>query len=114
MKKISRKGLIRKLDKLFSLKVREKGYCELKGKDTIRCGGVLQCAHITTRSRKALRWDFNNAICICSGHHVWYTKNPDSWVKIIGKEFYEKGLYVAGHANLAWDKNLEKVLEELK
>src|SRR3990167_8233501 len=84
-KKPSRKSIIKKLDRLFSLKVREIGHCQLQGKDTIRCSTQLQCAHITTRGRKALRWDFNNAICICSGHHIWFTKNPNDWVNIIMK-----------------------------
>jgi hypothetical protein len=74
-----------KLDKLFSLKVREFGRCYLQGKDHVNCGGVLQTAHIIGRGNLFLRWDFRNALCICSGHHVYYTYHPEFWRSMMVK-----------------------------
>jgi len=71
MRKPSRKTIKRNLDKLFSAKIRSKGYCEKCGKTT-----TLQCAHIYSRSYLRLRWVAENAFCSCSGCHFWWHKNP--------------------------------------
>ena len=107
------KGQKNKADRLFSLKVRELGYCQLQGKDKIRCSQVLQCAHIIGRANLRLRWDFLNALCICSGHHVWYTHEPEAWRNIVKKEFPENWEYVNKNRNDIWDKNIERVLNNL-
>lgn len=80
---------IKKLDKAFSAKVREKGACE-------RCGKTetLQCAHIFPRTRYSVRWDYENALCLCYACHIhWAHKNPcefAEWViKKLGKKAYE-------------------------
>jgi hypothetical protein len=113
MRKITRKGLKKKCDKMFSLLIRSKGYCELRGKDGISCGGVLQCAHIYTRGKHAIRWNPLNAVCLCAGHHVYYTNNPKKWDLIVEKEFPEKYKFVEEHQSDIWDKDIEKVLYEL-
>ena len=71
-RKITRAGLIKKLDKMFSEIVRRKGKCE-------RCGKTnnLQCAHIYSRRHKNIRWDFENALCLDSGCHMfWWHLEP--------------------------------------
>lgn len=73
-RKISRSGLIKKLDKMFSEIVRRKGFCE-------RCGKTdkskLQCAHLYSRRHKNIRWDLENALCLCSGCHIfWFHLEP--------------------------------------
>lgn len=98
-KKVKQGIIIRKKDKEFSLKVRELGYCQLKGKDKIRCSEVLQCAHIVGRANRRLRWDIWNALCICAGHHWWYTNNPESWRDIIEREFPVSWRYINEHRN---------------
>jgi len=103
-----------KADKLFSAYIRRKGECELAGKDNITCGGNLQCAHIETRGAHAIRWDVDNALCICAGHHVWYTNNPSAWDKIIAREFPWKWAYVEFHRRDKWDKDIEKILAILQ
>jgi hypothetical protein len=113
MRKISRKGLKRKADKLFSEQVRCVGKCELKGLDSIRCGGSLQCMHIDTRGKHAIRWKFQNAICGCAGHHIYYTYHENDWMKLIKKHFPEKYKFVEEHQSAIWDKNIDRVLEEL-
>jgi hypothetical protein len=40
----------------------------------------LQCAHIISRRYLATRWDPQNAVALCSSHHVFYTHRPLEWV----------------------------------
>ena len=76
-----------KADKLFSLKVREIGYCR-------RCGQTtgLQCAHICSRRYLSTRWDLDNAMCLDSGCHIYFTHHPIEWdlfvISCIGEEKY--------------------------
>ena len=76
----SRKNLIKKADKLFSEIVRSKGKCE-------HCGKVesLQCAHVLSRTNKHLRWNEDNALCLCTRCHLfWAHKSPlefSDWFK---------------------------------
>lgn len=39
--------------------------CEMCGKTQ-----YLNCHHIFSRSRKSVRWDENNGVCLCAGHHT--------------------------------------------
>ena len=112
-RKITRKGLKKKCDTLFSLQVRSLGYCELRARDNIHCGGVLQCAHIIGRSAHSIRWNKKNALCICEGHHVWYTNNPNAWREIVLELFPEKWEYVQAHRNEIWNGDLDKVYSGL-
>lgn len=67
-----KKTLKNKLDKVFSEIIRERGRCE-------RCGKTekLQCSHIYSRSLLSVRWDIDNAFCLCAGCHLyWWHKNP--------------------------------------
>lgn len=70
--KTDRQKITKKLDVLFSKKVREKGFCE-------RCSKTenLQCAHIYSRKHKWLRWESENALCLCAGCHMfWWHLEP--------------------------------------
>jgi hypothetical protein len=68
--------LRKKAFKLWSLRVRELGVCDLcgkkykeineKGKPTI-----LQAHHIIGRENKRLAWDVKNGVCLCSYCHKW-------------------------------------------
>jgi len=71
MKRPKRKTVKNKLDKLFSAKIRSKGFCERCGKTT-----TLQTSHIYSRSYLRLRWVEENATCMCAGCHFWWHKNP--------------------------------------
>ena len=113
MRQITRKGLKAKCDKLFSLKMREIGICELRSLDTITCGGGLQCAHVDTRGKHAIRWNPLNALCICAGHHVYYTNNPRKWDKIIKKYFPKRWKFVEKHQSDIWDKDILSIIEGL-
>lgn len=63
------------LDTLFSelIRTRDQGVCQ-------RCGKVnksAQCAHIWSRSNYAVRWDPDNAICMCFPCHIrWAHRKP--------------------------------------
>ena len=71
----------KRIDREFSVLVREKGYCEW-------CGSVdnqLQHAHVIGRANKFLRWDIMNAMCLCSYCHQYrWHENPliaQKWFK---------------------------------
>ena len=99
VKKVKKSTLKNKADKVFSLFVRSKGYCELAYKDRIRCGGALQTMHIITRGVTGLRYETNNALCGCQGHHVYYTFHPDEWVRLVADLFPEKWKFVSRYKN---------------
>lgn len=89
MKKPAR-TLIKKCDVLFSKIVRSKGRCEVCGKIE-----TLQCAHIISRKNHQVRWDPDNALCLCMHHHLyWAHKEPMEfamWLSAYkGKGFYQK------------------------
>jgi hypothetical protein len=80
---VNKKQATAKADKLFSLRVREVGVCFAAGYGRVRCGGSLQCCHILTRARRSLRWDDENALAMCAGHHVWFTHNVDAFREFV-------------------------------
>ena len=71
MKKL--KGVEGKLDTAWSklVKLRAGMKCEIEG-----CSHrpTLNSHHIFSRRNKATRWDVNNGICLCVGHHTMSTK----------------------------------------
>ena len=89
MKTPKRSTLNNRLDKLFGQVVRKKRYCQ-------RCGrhdNTLQTAHIFSRAYKSVRWEQDNAFCLCAGCHFWVHKNPilfaEFVLKLYGKAKYE-------------------------
>ena len=113
MKKISKKKLKARADKLFSEKVRSLGTCELRGRDHIECSGQLQTMHIVGRACHRLRWEVNNAICGCSGHHFFYTNNSFFFFELVKKEFPKRYKFITTHKNEIWDKDIESVIVRL-
>ena len=109
----SKKSLKRLADKLFSQKVRSRGMCQLEGLDHIECSGQLQTMHIISRRNHRLRWDTQNALCGCSGHHFWYTNNPWDFVKLIEKHFGRQHDYLEVIKNEIWDRDIEEILKQL-
>lgn len=69
---------------------RETPYCELAGKDMIRCGGQLQWMHIFSRNNLRLRYEPFNKLIGCAGHHAWYTHNPIEWVRFLERWFPDR------------------------
>ena len=65
--KTPKQKLEKELDKLWSLKVREKCECELCGqRGDIKC---FDAHHIRRRGNKSTRWDLDNGVCLCKGCH---------------------------------------------
>ena len=57
----------KRLDDIWSQLVKAKAgnKCEVCGKTK-----SLNSHHIFSRANKATRWDVNNGICLCVGHHI--------------------------------------------
>lgn len=70
---------MRQADQIFSKLIRHRdGHCLAVGY-RFPCSGNLQCAHIHTRAYKSIRCDFDNAVTLCGGHHVFFTHRPLEW-----------------------------------
>jgi 5-methylcytosine-specific restriction endonuclease McrA len=64
-----------KLDKLFTQMVmfRDKRTCEKCGRSDTQ----MQTSHIVGRTNLHLRWNLNNAMCLCAYHHLhWWHAKP--------------------------------------
>ena len=71
-KRTERQKLIKECDELFSKIVKSKVYCERCGKTT-----TLQAAHIVSRKALGIRWNFDNAFCLCWNCHFHFAhKEP--------------------------------------
>jgi hypothetical protein len=79
-----RRNYMKRADDAFSAHIRSRGYCE---SDRERHAGVLQCAHIITRSYKSIRTDERNALCLCQGCHTYYTHSPLEWEAFIERVY---------------------------
>ena len=71
-KKSPNKKLDDSLDKLWSLLVKHRAgwrceYCGSREK-------MLNSHHIYSRSNRSTRWDLENGVCLCVGHHTFSTK----------------------------------------
>jgi 5-methylcytosine-specific restriction endonuclease McrA len=74
MRKVSRKGLIKKLDQIFSLYIRLR-YASNEMSECYTCGKVdhykkLQCGHFMSRRHYATRWDEDNCQVQCYSCNV--------------------------------------------
>lgn len=96
IKKVKKKNIGKVLDKLWAecIKLKAGGRCEA-------CGEVryLNSHHIYSRSKYPTRWDTDNGVCLCAGHHTLKSdfsahKTPvefTEWlVKTRGQEFIDK------------------------
>lgn len=93
--KQSKRGLIDKADRMFSLQVRALGICE-------RCGSFqnLETAHIISRNNHFLRFDEKNALCLCKSCHKWGHENPNDFMKFAEeKKGYEVMSYLQKEKN---------------
>lgn len=97
-----------KADTQASLYYRSKTpYCEAKDKDDIKCGGVLQWAHIMSRGNKRLRYEPLNHLIMCAGHHVYYTHHPYEWALFIEEQFNDRHEFVKEHRHEYVQANAE-------
>jgi hypothetical protein len=111
VRKISKKTLKNKADKLFSLLIRKRGTCEMCGQDK----KDLQCAHVITRSTIHLRYDTRNSLCLCSGCHLRWHHSP-LWAITWYKSVYpENAKYLLKQKNVI-ERNFDyqEVIDKLK
>lgn len=83
------KALNNKLDRLWSLLVKHRAgwrceYCGTREK-------VLNSHHIYSRSNFSTRWDVENGVCLCVGHHTFSStfsahKTPTEFTEWLYKE----------------------------
>lgn len=114
-RKPSRTTLKRKADKKCGDLVRSRGYCQASHwNDGVQCGGPLQWAHIIGRNNHRLRWLTVNALCLCAGHHTWYTNHPWEWYEQIAYYFPRTWPDLQVMAREMWDKDYDKVFALLE
>lgn len=69
-------------DRRFSWFIRTRdGKCMIPNASP--CVGGLQCCHILSRRFMGVRYDPQNAVAGCAGHHTYWTRNPDRWAAFI-------------------------------
>lgn len=113
-RKITRKGLIRKLDKAVSqLVIKRDGKC-------FTCNSIqnLQCGHLFTRSLYAVRWDLANCNAQCSGCNFRHEFDPAiyqlKWIDKFGLETYRELYRTAHRPNKLTDLQLKQLLTQLE
>jgi len=75
MKKTTKRGLIKKIDKIVSEHVRARGSCARCGKGAEQV--TLQCAHIFSRRNMSVRFDEENCLSLCFACHFhWAHREP--------------------------------------
>jgi len=116
-----KKGVDGKLDKAWSklVKLRAGMKCEIQG---CKHKPTLNSHHIFSRKNAATRWDVNNGICLCVGHHTMSSKfsaHGNSiaftyWLEEYkGSDFIDE-LSDKAHSVKKWFKfEKEELLEEL-
>jgi hypothetical protein len=81
------KGAKGKADRLFSQMVRGRGRCEARDWPLWRpehsCAGPLETCHIISRRYAHTRCDPDNAVCLCSSAHRYFTANPLDWAVFV-------------------------------
>ena len=113
-RKISDKGLARKLTSIVAEKVweRDKGTCQWCGKTT----GKLDVSHVIPKSRSTfLRWDMNNLKLLCFNCHMnkWHGRSEGrAW---FDKKYPDRAAYIDEHERdlVKKRKFMEERLEEL-
>lgn len=79
-----RQNYMKRADVLFSQWVKERdGACLADPPHK----GLLQCAHIISRSYKSIRTVPENAVTLCQSHHVYYTHRPLEWQEWVEQRF---------------------------
>jgi len=127
MKKL--KGIDGKLDDAWSELVKlEAGYsCEVCGKEASynKEGKLvgLNSHHIYSRSKRSVRWDETNGVCLCVGCHTFSSsfsahKTPTEftyWLHEVYGDEYMDELKRKAHKTVKWFKHeKEELLEQLQ
>ena len=119
MKKL--KGIDGKLDTAWSLlvKLRAGMKCEI---ENCTHKPTLNSHHIFSRKNRSTRWDVNNGICLCVGHHTMSSKfsahgNPIAftyWLEEYNGSDFIDDISFKANSIKKWSKfEKEELLEEL-
>lgn len=103
-----------KADVLFARLIRSAGACEY-------CGATppnvkLECCHWLSRRFSNTRTDFDNAFCLCSAHHRYFTADPTAWtdwaISQRGRATYDRLREAANkHSEIDWPQELARLQE---
>lgn len=117
------KGIEGKLDVLWSKIIRERANHKCEVDNCQHSQKVVQAHHIFTRSNRSVRWDLNNGISLCPGHHVYSSKfsahqTPTDFTYYLeqkyGREFLDE-LSRKSHSTVKLDEFDKKAMyDELK
>lgn len=114
IRKVTRKGWIRKLDRLVSQAVVK------RDKKCFTCNTTenLQCGHLFTRSLYSVRWDLDNCKAQCQGCNFRHEFDPSVYqLKFIdqhGLEAYKELYRTAHRPNKLSDKQLRELYERIR
>lgn len=113
-RKLSRKGWVRKLDKITSLIVVR------RDRKCFTCGSTqnLQCGHLFTRSLYAVRWNLLNCHAQCRGcnfrHEFDATIYNLKFIDKFGLDAYKELYRIAHRPNKLTNKQLQEIYEALE
>jgi hypothetical protein len=116
------KGIDGKLDKYWSLVVRERANNKCQIENCTFSQKQVHAHHIFSRANKSVRWDPDNGISLCPGHHVYSSKfsahqTPTDFTyyleQRLGRDFLDKLSYNA-HQIAKWsDDEKQTMLDAL-
>jgi hypothetical protein len=100
---------LNRTDKLFSqfIRLQAGGKCE-------RCGSVspaLQCAHFHGRRKRSVRWDADNALCLCFGCHQYFHENPDEHREFMRRKLGQRLDLLESRARISYPKPDEAIIQ---
>lgn len=112
------KSIDKRLDDAWSLlvKLRANSMCEVCGKSN-----PLNSHHVWSRRNKSVRWDLDNGVCLCVGHHIGVKsahKDPmwfSDWIREKrGSKWYDKMRIRANSTSKLMQFEKEVLLKELQ
>lgn len=115
MRKITRKGLVRKLDKIVGdiAKLRDRGVCVVCGSSSNPTSG-----HLFSRVAYSTRWDLDNVFCQCLNCNLKHEHDPYPLMKyatnLLGEEKVEELHFKYRHASKLKDFQLKELYEKLE
>ena len=124
MRKITRKGIVRKLDetlrKIVMVRDGECVTCPLwkKYKPDFEGSDVLQAGHLLTRGKGVIKYDLNNVYCQCKTCNFLHEGRPEFLttyvIGVIGKKKYEDLVFKGNKAKPIKTWELQELLTELE
>lgn len=117
--KTRKQKLMRKCDQKRSVLVKKRAWwkCEVDGcnKDS-----YLNAHHLFSRVNWNTRYDIDNGICLCAGHHTMSSnfsahKTPLEFAEwVINKKWKERYDNMKRKSKMLWDKDYDKVMKYLE